>query len=207
VLYVEHLNANPLDRQIADSCRQAVQQLAALGHRVEDGALPLDVAFVLEAWPQIGQVGLAAMFDQHPDWEAQAGPKYREAAAAGRQVSGSRVWQIMERVRRLRSDSAAMFERVDVIVMPAAAALPWPAQEAYPAVIDGQQVGPRGHAAYTGWVNAAGLPGLALPARPSREGLPIGIQLIGAYGQDDLLLDLGAAFEAQAPWAERWPPL
>ena len=62
-------------------------------------------------------------------------------------------------------------------------------------------------AAYTGWVNAAGLPGLALPAAPAREGLPIGLQLIGPYGGDDLLLDLGTAFETAAPWADRWPPL
>ncbi|HET9822178.1 MAG TPA: amidase [Burkholderiaceae bacterium] len=207
VRYVEHLDANPLDRQIAASCRRAVECLAALGHRVEEGPLPLDVAFVLQAWPQIGQVGLAATFDRHPEWEAQASPKYRDAAAAGRQVSGSRVWQIMESVRALRRDSVAMFEGVDVIVMPSAAALPWPAHEAYPPEIDGQAVGPRGHAAYTGWVNAAGLPGLALPAEPSAEGLPIGIQVIGPYGADDLLLDLGAAYEAAHPWAHRWPPL
>jgi aspartyl-tRNA(Asn)/glutamyl-tRNA(Gln) amidotransferase subunit A len=207
VLYVEHLNANPLDRQIADSCRAAMQQLAALGHRVEDGPLPLDVSFVMQAWPEIGQVGLAAMFEQHPDWETQASPKYRAAADSGRRVSGARVWQIMERVHRLRRESAAMFERFDLIAMPAAAALPWPAHEAYPTHIDGQEVGPRGHAAYTGWVNAAGLPGLALPAVPSREGLPIGIQLIGPYGADDLLLNVGAAYEAAAPWAHRWPQL
>jgi aspartyl-tRNA(Asn)/glutamyl-tRNA(Gln) amidotransferase subunit A len=207
VLYVEHLNANPLDPQIAASCRHAVQQLEALGHRVEFGALPLDVSYLMEAWPQIGQVGLAAMFEQHPDWEAQASPKYRELADAGRRVSGARVWQIMEHVMRLRRDCAALFEHFDVIAMPAAAALPWPAPEPYPTHIDGEAVGPRGHAAYTGWVNAAGLPGLALPARPSREGLPIGIQLIGPYGHDDLLLDLGAAYETLDPWADRWPAL
>lgn len=207
VLYVEHLNANPLDLQIAASCRRAVQQLEVLGHRVESGALPLDVGFVMQAWPEIGQVGLAAMFEQHPDWETQASPRYREGAEAGRRVSGARVWQIMAHVTRLRRECAALFERVDVIAMPAAAALPWPAHEPYPTRIDGQEVGPRGHAAYTGWVNAAGLPGLALPAQPSREGLPIGLQLIGPYGHDDLLLDLGAAYEALEPWAHRWPAL
>lgn len=207
VLYVERVNGNPLDRQIADSCAQAVQRLAELGHRVEYGPLPLDIGLIVDAWPQIGQVGLAAMFADHPDWEAQASAKYREAAALGRQVPGARVWQIMERVRRLRADSAALFERIDAIVMPAAAALPWPAEQPYPPVIDGHEVGPRGHAIYTGWVNAAGLPGLALPAAPSAEGLPIGIQLIGAYGSDSMLLDLGAAYEAAAPWADRWPAL
>jgi aspartyl-tRNA(Asn)/glutamyl-tRNA(Gln) amidotransferase subunit A len=207
VLYVEHINGNPLDRQIASSVGAGVDQLASLGHRIERGELPLDVRFVMEAWPEIGQTGLAAMFDRHPEWEAQASPKYRELAAAGRRVSGSRVWQIVERVTQLRRDSAALFERIDVIVMPAAAALPWPAHEAWPTRIDGQEVGPRGHAAYTGWVNAAGLPGLALPCAPSREGLPIGLQLIGGFGRDDLLLDLGAAYESIAPWAERWPAL
>jgi aspartyl-tRNA(Asn)/glutamyl-tRNA(Gln) amidotransferase subunit A len=207
VLYVERLNGNPLDPQIAASCSEAVRRLAGLGHRVEHGELPLDVSLLLDAWPQIGQVGLAAMFDAHPDWEAQASAKYREAAELGRQVPGPRIWQIIDRVRRLRAESATLFERVDVIVMPAAAALPWPAHEAYPPVIDGQAVGPRGHAVYTGWVNAAGLPGLALPAAPSADGLPIGIQLIGAYGSDSMLLDLGAACEAAAPWADRWPDL
>ena len=207
VLYVEHLHANPLDLQIADSVGRAVTKLATLGHNVERGELPLDLRFLLEAWPEIGQVGLAAMFDQQPEWEAQASPRYRELAASGRRISGARVWQIMQSVTRLRRESAALFERVDVIVMPSAAALPWPANEAYPTVIDGQEVGPRGHAVYTGWVNAAGLPGLALPTAPSGEGLPIGMQLIGGYGRDELLLELGGAYEALDPWAERWPTL
>jgi aspartyl-tRNA(Asn)/glutamyl-tRNA(Gln) amidotransferase subunit A len=207
VLYVERLHDNPLDRQIASSCRAAVDRLASLGHDIDDGPLPLDLSLILDAWPQIGQVGLAAMFGRYPDWEAQASAKYREAAEAGRRVPGHRVWQIVEEVRRLRRESAGLFERHDLIVMPAAAALPWPKEDPYPPVIDGREVGPRGHAIYTGWVNAAGLPGLALPAAPSREGLPIGIQLIGPYGGDDLLLQAGAAFEGAAPWAERWPGL
>ena len=107
----------------------------------------------------------------------------------------------------MRRDVAALFEKVDVIVLPSAAALPWKAEDAFPNRIDGQEVGPRGHAVYTGWVNAAGLPGLALPCAPSREGLPIGLQLVGRYGGDDTLLDLGAACEAAHPWADRWPAL
>lgn len=207
VRYAERLHGNPLDPQIAASCRRAVERLAALGHAVDEGPLPLDVGPLLQAWPLIGQVGLAATFDTHPDWEAQASPRYREAAAQGRCVPAPRLWQIIETVRALRRDSVALFDTLDVVVMPAAAALPWPANEAYPALIDGQPVGPRGHAVYTGWVNAAGLPGLALPADPSPDGLPIGIQLIGAHGDDDTLLDLGAAYEADAPWAGRWPAL
>jgi aspartyl-tRNA(Asn)/glutamyl-tRNA(Gln) amidotransferase subunit A len=207
VLYVERFGSSPLDAQIAASVGAAVRALEGLGHEVEAGALPLDLDWLVECWPQIGQVGLARLFDAQPDVERQATPKYREMAELGRRVPATRLWQIVEGVKELRRAAVTLFERVDVIVTPAAAALPWAAHEAYPRIIDGHDVGPRGHAVYTGWVNAAGLPGLALPCAPSREGLPIGLQAIGPYGGDDLLLDLGAAYEAAAPWSHRWPAL
>lgn len=68
-------------------------------------------------------------------------------------------------------------------------------------------MGPRGHAIFTGWVNAAGLPALALPTTPSAEGLPIGVQLIADHGCDAALLELAARFEAGAPQGWRWPPV
>jgi aspartyl-tRNA(Asn)/glutamyl-tRNA(Gln) amidotransferase subunit A len=207
VLYVERFGSAPLDPQIAASVGRSVAQLEALGHRVEAGPLPLDLDFFVEAWPQVGQIGLAQMFQAHPDWEAQASQKYRAMAELGRALPAARLWQILERVKQLRRDTVALFADIDVIVLPSAAALPWPAQDAFPGTIDGQQVGPRGHAVYTGWVNAAGLPGLALPCEPSRDGLPIGMQLVGPYGADDSLLDLGSAFEAAQPWSARWPEL
>lgn len=207
MLYVERMGAAPLDAQVAASVGQAVRALAALGHRVETGALPLDVGFFSDAWPHIGQIGLARLFDEHPAWEAAASARYRDMAERGRALPATRLWQIVQEIARLRRDCAATFNELDVIIMPAAAALPWPAPLAYPSHIAGQEVGPRGHAVYTGWVNAAGLPALALPCAPSRDGLPIGMQLIGRFGADDELLDIGAAYEAAQPWAHRWPEL
>jgi aspartyl-tRNA(Asn)/glutamyl-tRNA(Gln) amidotransferase subunit A len=207
ILYVERFGSAPLDPQIAASVGQSVRQLQALGHEVRVGTLPLDLDFYAEAWPQIGQIGLAQLFDRHPDWAAQASAKYREMADKGRAIPAARLWQILEHVKQLRRDSVALFDDSDVIVLPSAAALPWKAEDAYPTRIAGQEVGPRGHAVYTGWVNAAGLPALALPCAPSREGLPIGMQLVGRYGSDDALLELGAAYEAAHPWADRWPAL
>lgn len=207
ILYVERFGDAPLDPQVAASVRAAVEQLAALGHRIEAGPLPLDLGFYTEAWPQIGQIGLARLFDEHPEWAAQASPKYLEMAEQGRKLPAARLWQIVEQVRQLRRRSANLFDDIDVIVTPSAAALPWPAADAYPPLIDGRPVGPRGHAVYTGWVNAAGLPGLALPCSPSKEGLPIGMQLVGPFGADELLLQVGEGFEAAQPWADRWPDL
>lgn len=205
ILYVPTLGGAPVDPEIAASVRQAVGQLEALGHSVTEGVLPIDLAFFTEAWPQVGQSGLAAMFAAFPGWRARASPKYRDMAAAGDKIPAARLWAIIERVEALRRDCQGLFERYDLVVTPAAAALPWPAEEAFPPVIDGQPVGPRGHAIFTGWVNASGNPAIALPCRPSSSGLPIGMQIIGNYGADDLLLTVAVGYEAAQPWRDRWP--
>ncbi len=42
---------------------------------------------------------------------------------------------------------------------------------------------------------------------PTSAGLPIGVQLIAAYGRDDLLIRVAAQLEDAQPWAQRWPAL
>lgn len=205
ILYVPTLGGAPVDPEIAASVRRAVGQLEALGHAVSEGALPVDLTFFIEAWPQVGQAGLAAMFAAFPGWRAGASPKYRDMAAAGDQIPAARLWAIIEQVGMLRHGCHALFDDYDLVVTPTAAALPWAAEEAFPATIDGQPVGPRGHAIFTGWVNASGNPAIALPCQPSSDGLPIGMQIVGNYGADDLLLAVAADYEAAQPWRDRWP--
>jgi amidase len=55
--------------------------------------------------------------------------------------------------------------------------------------------------------NITGQPALSLPLSWTDEGLPIGIQLIAAYGREDVLIRLGSQLEAASPWAHRRPPV
>jgi amidase len=41
----------------------------------------------------------------------------------------------------------------------------------------------------------------------SSTGLPIGVQLVAAYGRDDLLLRVGSAMEADIRWDVRRAPV
>uniref|UniRef100_UPI003D100052 amidase family protein n=1 Tax=Roseibium sp. TaxID=1936156 RepID=UPI003D100052 len=114
------------------------------------------------------------------------------------------LYAALEEVRRLRARVSQVFGEWDVIMTPSSAAHPWPAAEVFPDRIDGREVGPRGHAVYTGWVNACGHPGLTVPARPGAQGLPIGVQLIGDLYSEDMLLPLAQTMETAGPgW--RWP--
>ena len=205
VLYVPAIDGAPVDPQVAASCRDAADRLANLGHDVRHGALPLDLDLFTEGWARIGQIGLAWLFEHHPAWRDGASEKYLEMAELGARLPAAALWQILEKVEHLRRQASGMFAQVDLVAMPCAAALPWAADAPYPTSIAGLRVGPRGHAVFTGWVNAAGLPGLALPCVPSAEGLPKGIQLISVYGTDEALLDAAVAIEAAVSPAWRWP--
>lgn len=197
----------PLDPQVAASCDAAARTFESLGCAVEDGALPLELGPLTDFWPAFGAAGVAFVMAKHPGKESLLGPRFQAMLEDGRKVGAARYLAGIEVFEDLRARAAGLFERYDFVMTPSAAALPWPAETPFPDHIDGQPVGPRGHAVYTAWVNACGIPAIALPAAPSREGLPIGFQVAAGFGQDERLLELAARFEAAAPWRERWPPL
>jgi amidase len=55
--------------------------------------------------------------------------------------------------------------------------------------------------------NVTGQPAISLPMSWSAEGLPIGIQLVAAYGREDLLVRVAAQLEEANPWRSRCPPI
>ena len=63
------------------------------------------------------------------------------------------------------------------------------------------------YAIFTAGFNASGQPAISLPLHWSEDGLPIGVQLVAAYGREDLLIRVAAQLEQAQPWADRWPEL
>lgn len=55
--------------------------------------------------------------------------------------------------------------------------------------------------------NVTGQPAISLPLHQSAEGLPIGVQLVAAWGREDLLIRVAAALEDAIAWRDRRPPL
>ena len=53
--------------------------------------------------------------------------------------------------------------------------------------------------------NFTGQPAATVPAGFTDDGLPVGMQIVGRRMDDALVLRASAAFEAAAPWRDRWP--
>lgn len=109
----------------------------------------------------------------------------------------------------VRRSLAELFERVDLLAWPTVAA-PAPRLDnttvelpsgQYPA----DYVNPR----QGGIANLAGVPAISVPVGLSPEGLPVALQLIAAWGRDELLLDAAEALERanDRRWVDAAPAL
>ena len=195
ILHVPILAGQPCDPAIVEASARAARVMASLGHEVETAGMPVDLSELNAIWPRIARMGLARMFDVFPQRAEKASEAYVQMADEGRGLRATDLWAILEIVNSLRRDVARIFAEWDMILMPCSAAQPWAAELPFPGRIDGRHVGPRGHAIFTGWINAAGVPALAVPVPSPGNALPVGIQMVADIGEEDLLMATGEIYE------------
>ena len=121
------------------------------------------------------------------------------------QYIATRDWLALY-TRRLAGWWAAGF---DLLLTPTLSTPPPPLGFFDPAATDPLTAGARASqfAAFTSPFNLTGQPAISLPLESNAAGLPIGVQLVAAYGREDLLLRVAAALETARPWASRRPAL
>jgi aspartyl-tRNA(Asn)/glutamyl-tRNA(Gln) amidotransferase subunit A len=111
-------------------------------------------------------------------------------------------------VRRTLNDAfVRFFTHYDLLLTPTVTAPPPPVKVEVHEEIAGRKVTRLGWLAFTFPLNLVGYPAATVPCGQTREGLPMGLQIVAPRLADALVLRAAAAFEAMAPWAHRYPPV
>jgi Asp-tRNA(Asn)/Glu-tRNA(Gln) amidotransferase A subunit family amidase len=95
---------------------------------------------------------------------------------------------------RARRELAGMFESVDVLAWPTLPAIAPPLDNPLVELPSGTTTADQANVGHGALANLTGIPGISVPVGLS-EGLPVGLQLLGAWGSDAMLLDAAEALE------------
>jgi aspartyl-tRNA(Asn)/glutamyl-tRNA(Gln) amidotransferase subunit A len=97
--------------------------------------------------------------------------------------------------------------RYDLLLTPTLAVPPFQLHVQGPEKIDGNIVPPFKWLAFTFPFNLTGQPAATVPAGFSKDGLPIGLQIVGRHLDDPTVMRAAKAFETAHPWHDKWPSL
>lgn len=102
---------------------------------------------------------------------------------------------------------AAFMQKYDLLLTPTLACPPFQLHIQGPEKIQGRMVDRWEWLNFTYIMNMTGQPAASIPAGFTKDGLPIGLQIVGRHLDDPTVLRASACFEAARPWADKWPPL
>ncbi|MGC9536054.1 amidase [Streptomyces sp. UG1] len=197
----------PVDAEVRDVVRGAVEVFAGLGCEVEEACPDLtgaDEAFLVQrAWQM--ELAYGPLLDGH---RHRMAPDVVWNIEEGRKLTGPDLG-------RAQLLQAALFHRVreffgtyDVLLLPVSQVAPFDIRLPYPAIVDGTAT-----ETYLDWMRSAylitmtGCPALSVPAGFTPGGLPVGLQVVGPHRADAAVLRAGHAFERATRVGERRPPV
>ena len=215
-----------IDPEVAGSVREAIDVLRRLGAKTVDVSLPhsdyaLAVYYIIapcEASSNLARYdgvkygfragGTEDLLDMYQETRWQGfGAEVKRRIMLGTYALSAGYYEAYylkaSRVRTLiRKDFEEAFQRCDVLILPTA---PTPAFRLGEKVDDPLQMYLSD--IFTIPCNLAGLPGLSLPCGFTGEGLPIGLQILGNFFQEEKILRVGWAFEQNTEHHRRKPIL
>ena len=195
---------NDLQPEVAANTEAAIAVLTSLGAKVVETELP-DAA---EAWRLLSTVivmtDAAALHRQRMEAESQRmGRDVYDRIAVGRDVGGMDYAEALRFREHWRQRVASHFRSgIDILAMPTT---PFTAPPVDPTA-DMGLTSNRINRNNFPW-SMAGVPALSLPSGFDANGMPTGLQLVGARWHEARLLTAGKAFQGATDWHLRAPPL
>ena len=182
----------------------AATRFRDLGCRVESLERPFDDPDPI--WAPLFYAGVAARLqDALPEWRDRIDPGLLEVVEEGKRISAVDLKRAEFGRAAFYQDLRKLFLEYDLLLSPTLAVPPFAAGTERPA--DAPRGSRLSWVAFTYPFNLTGQPAATVPCGFTADGLPVGVQIVGARLQDARVLRASAAFEAAAPWAGRRPAL
>jgi amidase len=202
------------DPQCRAAVANAARLLESLGHHVEQSSpaamfepeLPGHFNTIIAADTEATMLAFEMLLGR-PIGEDEIEPRnaaYRRAGQALDAVTylGSRAWFGMW-ARRM----ADWWDDHDLLVTPTVGAPPPELGWFTAAGPEAEGTRIASFIPYTAQFNMTGQPAVSLPLHWTPGGLPVGVQLVAAYGREDVLVRVASQLEQAAPWSDRHPPV
>ena len=195
-----------VDPEVAAITRQAAWVFEELGADVQETSLTLEDPFQAfwDVFATASYTSYSHLLDQHRDDFTDYGLRSMEHGAS---VTGAALSRALLRVDQLRRQMETFFDDYDLLITPTMAVPAFPIGQR-PAEIGGRQVEPFwGFLPFTYPINMTGQTASSVPCGFSGLGMPIGLHLVGAKGNEVRVLQASAAFEQAKPWVDHRPPV
>jgi amidase len=194
--------------------QDAAKLCADLGHEVVEASPKVSAELYTLALASIWTTGAAWAIDR---WARMLG---REIAAEkfetstwllyeiGRQQTASQYLLAVEAAQIVARDMSKFLVNYDVWLTPTLDKPPVPIGHFSPTPEEPMQGWFRSgdFSSFTTICNLTGQPAMSVPLAWNAEGLPVGVQFVGRFGDEATLIRLAAQLEQARPWAQRRPP-
>ena len=200
----EQVNHELVEPEVRETVVKAIGVLAELGAAVEEVSIPLtsQAGAIQSVWLSMEP----AMTQQ--EWIRERLQDYGHDNRIGL-LTGSilpaQAYYKAQKLRELvRQQVLDALERYDVLVLPTAGKPPQPVED--DPVITSKETAGRLPYVFTRIFNLASAPAASVPCGLSSAGLPIGLQIGGRPGGEEMVLRVAHAYEQATPWHTMKPP-
>jgi aspartyl-tRNA(Asn)/glutamyl-tRNA(Gln) amidotransferase subunit A len=194
-----------LDGEVESAVRAMFRTAGELGAQIVPVRVP-DIAALNVAATIILFSEAPAALEPYLDQRENFGADVLLRLDQGRLVSATDYVNAQRIRRMLIADFADLWKKVDCLFTPTTP-IPAPKIGAKTVTIGGVEEDVR---VATTWymrgINALGAPALSMPCGWNREGLPLGLQIVGPPFDEQRLLEIGAALEDASDFHTRRPP-
>jgi aspartyl-tRNA(Asn)/glutamyl-tRNA(Gln) amidotransferase subunit A len=192
-----------------------VAALVAKAVRAFEGDLGGKVEAVSPAWGKLGPELIRFFWPAHHAQFARYLAEHREhmdpglvaCIEAGAKLTVAQYQAMRERKLEYCAQIHHLFEGWDFLLTPTVSVAAFPAERLQPANWPEHPWDWIGWAEFSYPFNFSGNPAATVPCGFTRDGLPVGLQIVGRRFDDLGVLQAAAAFEAARPWADQRPKL